>query len=656
MPTLTADQLFGTADQAQPEGAPAPSGVLSSAQLFPPDPGPPQSGAAFDQVWASRELPIANVLNAAGQGVSQAWGARPLGLDDASEDALRKAGIFNDYQTGHESFMKSVNEAIIRPVASLVDAGARAFPALATGAAAGLTQAAADVRGEGGGGAQPEPNAFQRVAGGALGTAGELAYGAAEGLIGPEFGFGLTREGAVHSAAQAEMVRSANSARAVGAIGEGEAGFYDATEPTPENVEARTEAAREAGVEPIAPEPPPPDIHALARRIDPDTFEQYDALALEREQHRATIAQLGEERANSPEALAAQDQVDTIMGRVNGVEARLTNAARERLAKAHEALDTALTDDSPEMRQARSALLDADFAMRDLAPDVSAAYRQARDMAPDLPVTAVQAEAEGAKPGEVAEKSEKATAEGEAQAGETQLTPEQEAGVRAAPVAAAQAETEGQPGNVVGEEKLGEPANPAEGPTETKPATGRGNLKAVEGTGETTTRGLAEGVEETAIEQGLTDRFGDLPEYRRVSMADQAARVTKLMDEDYENAKAVAMGTRQPPEGVLPESVFVGVEKRALAEGDVETLRALATRSRLTTAATTMGQRIRTLGERDASSPVGLIQEVTQAREAAHGNVEAAKAETVAEIRAEVAKAASGADKWASFLENIRCE
>jgi hypothetical protein len=245
--------------------------------------------------------------------------------------------------------------------------------------------------------------------------------------------------------------------------------------------------------------------------------------------------------------------------------------------------------------------------------------------------------------------------------------------------AAAQAASEMtpfEPASVTGEQKLG--ATGREGGAEqaaastqegVQPSTGSegvktgqaryGNLRAVEGTGDLRPRGLAENVEAKAIEDGLTSGFSDLPEYRQLSMADQAAQAQRLMDEDYETAKAIAMGDRQPPKGLLPESVYVAVERRALAEGDLDTIQQLATRSRLTTSATTMGQRIRTLGERDKASPVGMIQEVQAAREAdlakRSGDVKAAKKAAVDEIRAEVRKARSKPDAWADFIQSIKC-
>lgn len=808
----TPDQFAAGPATRGPNDADAP--LPTPDQLYPP----PQSGAAHDTIWSSIAHTGTRIINAAGYGAADSWGARPLGLDADSESALKKAGIFNDYQDGHDSFLKSVNEAWIRPAAAAADFAARGFgiPALISGAASAATQTGEEIKGA-------QPGTVQQALAAPFGIAGELGQAAAGGYIGPEFGFGEAARGAQTATARSELAADAVRARSVGALGEGEAGYYDAVPPTPETVQARSEAAQESGVPLQPPAPPPVDVHALARRIDPDTFEQYDALALEREQHGETLRQLADERENGPEVSAARSELNDVLGiegevsgrelvsRLQALEASAPEGMAERATAAFDRYDAALFNDTPEMVAARNAYINADQRMRDLAPDVSDAYRQAHEMAPDLPLTAVEVEAEGAKPGDAAEKTEKATAEGEAQAGAPDLTPEQEAGVRAAPIAAAEGSAEGTPPNVLGDEKLGNPktfktakgstydvhedgtttrnkaarddaghegdsglkpktsktvyvdnpqdasslsaaglqdlgpkgarviirdgkaslltwnereskwgispsgrdipisdtpeigkaplelwkpaedvpgheayanmhagnaiteineaspldaampASPGQPKTETalpKPPTARyGNLRAVEGTGETATRGLAEGVEEKAIEDGLTDRFGDLPEYRRLSMADQARQVAELMDADYENAKAIAMGDRAPPRGVLPESVFVGVEKRALAEGDVETLRQLATRSRLNTAATTMGQRIRTLGERDATSPVGLIQEVQQAREAAHGpGLEADKAAEVSDIKAEVAKAASGPDKFAEFLKTLECE
>ena len=186
-------------------------------------------------------------------------------------------------------------------------------------------------------------------------------------------------------------------------------------------------------------------------------------------------------------------------------------------------------------------------------------------------------------------------------------------------------------------------------------------VRAVAGTGPLQTRGLAEGIEANAIEKGLTDGFGDLPEYRQVSMADQAAKAADFINQDYDAAKDVAMGRANAPKGLLPESVLVGVEKRATAEGDVQTLHDLATGSKLISQATTMGQRIRTLGERDPLSPVTHIQDVQDARtadlKARKIDPVQAKAAEVSNMKAEVKRTAASAKKptWDNFIQQITC-
>jgi hypothetical protein len=201
-------------------------------------------------------------------------------------------------------------------------------------------------------------------------------------------------------------------------------------------------------------------------------------------------------------------------------------------------------------------------------------------------------------------------------------------------------------------EDLGQGVKPASTGEPTAPA--QGQPAPVEGTGPTRTRGLAAGVESKAVEAGLTARLGDLPEYRQLNMADQAAKATSLLQENPELARRVALGETPAPEGLHPEAAFVAVENKAIAEGDVATIRDLAS-SKLTEQATTMGQRIRTLGERDPNSPVSAIQAVEEAR---GGGKDVGKAvnDAVAELKAHIEKGATiDESAWTKFIDSIRC-
>lgn len=185
-------------------------------------------------------------------------------------------------------------------------------------------------------------------------------------------------------------------------------------------------------------------------------------------------------------------------------------------------------------------------------------------------------------------------------------------------------------------------------------------LKPVESAGPVRQSGLAASVEAQAVEKKLTEGFGDLPQYNRVSMADQAQKASKLIMDDPERARRIAMGHEAAPADLHPESVFVALEDHALKAGDVETLRGLATRSSLSGEATAMGQRIRTLGERGADSPIAAMQELKSLREQSFTKrtgkkLSQAAKETAGEIRQSIEKSAPTKETWDSFITSIEC-
>jgi diguanylate cyclase (GGDEF)-like protein len=179
----------------------------------------------------------------------------------------------------------------------------------------------------------------------------------------------------------------------------------------------------------------------------------------------------------------------------------------------------------------------------------------------------------------------------------------------------------------------------------------------IEGTGPTRTRGLSSSVVQTALANHLDLTVGELPEYRRLSMTDQASRAARLLAEDPDLAQRVARGESPAPRGLLPESVFVALERQAIEQGDVNTLRDLAT-SKLTGEATTMGQRIRALAERDPDSPVAAIQDVVNKRSGGAKNAEKVLRATDEEVdvvtrHLDAIPVESGA--LTTFLDTLRC-
>lgn len=177
-------------------------------------------------------------------------------------------------------------------------------------------------------------------------------------------------------------------------------------------------------------------------------------------------------------------------------------------------------------------------------------------------------------------------------------------------------------------------------------------------TPEIKTSKLSSGVEQKAIEAGLTKGFEGKPEYATVDVKKQAEAALNLIAKDPERAQRIAMGNERPPEGLLPESVFTAVENEALKNGDVSTLRDLATSSSLTSEATGMGQRIRMLAERNPDSAVAQIQDVIKAREEKASkttkDLSEAKKTGTEEIKKEITKTHTK-ETWSSFVESLKC-
>jgi len=146
-----------------------------------------------------------------------------------------------------------------------------------------------------------------------------------------------------------------------------------------------------------------------------------------------------------------------------------------------------------------------------------------------------------------------------------------------------------------------------------------------------------------------------------MNMKEQASKAQELLTKDYEKAKSIAMGEETPPADILPESVFVAVENKAINEGDITTLRNLAVTSELTAEATAMGQRIRTLAERDPESPVTAIKEVARAREESakkrskKKKLKAQVKEDVADIKKEIKKVSTKKQEWIDFVKSLEC-
>lgn len=323
----------------------------------------------------------AHILNQFGQGFKDGWGTGP-GLADESADFLKKAGIYNDAAKGQNDIVKSFNEAVMRPAAAGLDTLVRGGQALVKGLQAGTEQAFTQAG---------QPQLGRDIA--ALPEAFPLAGAEIGGLPGTP--------PALRPMTPADL----NAARDLHVIGPGgEGAYFGTSDPPPPDpaLDAKTlkdavDAEKEAapvtgqGETPATAAPSAPDVHQIARQLNPEVFAKYDPLVERDATLRDWINEMGEDRQNAPEAQQMQSQISDILGKVSGVEDRLTNRQASQLSDLRDQLQDFLTTDTPGMASVRRAQQENQYLMRDLSPQVTAAYDTAQKLAPDAePVDAVQ--------------------------------------------------------------------------------------------------------------------------------------------------------------------------------------------------------------------------------------------------------------------------
>lgn len=366
------------------------------------------TGPEADEFTAASE-PLGRVLRAFGQGAETAWDhGENLGYSDDVNEALKKAGVYADVTKGQGGLMRAYNEAIIRPAVSTVfglpGAVGRGISSLVAGAQGAVAQAGEEVGapalgrdiaalpeafplfGEESGGLRGVPvPARSELLGRELGramneplAASEVDHAAELGIIGPKGrdAWQDTGYGGPVSATQDSITPSVQAR----------------VRSLQETARADAAAGKAPGEAPLA----PTDIHEAARSIAPETFAQFDPLARQVDSLRGQIADAQAELQRSAEAQAPhQAQIADLQERLQDATPRLAKKYEARLADLLPARDAFLADDftmgaltreTPEIQALREQLQRVDYQMRDLAPDVTAAYREAAKQFPETQI------------------------------------------------------------------------------------------------------------------------------------------------------------------------------------------------------------------------------------------------------------------------------
>lgn len=171
---------------------------------------------------------------------------------------------------------------------------------------------------------------------------------------------------------------------------------------------------------------------------------------------------------------------------------------------------------------------------------------------------------------------------------------------------------------------------------------------------------IAKDIQTKAVAKGLTKGYGELAQYSRINVKQEAAKAVDLVNGDKATLEKIIRGEKPLPSDVRATSVIKAVENHPTYGQDPNMLKALA-KSPLNTEASRSAQELRLAAERDKFSPVGAIKSVQDAKTAAFetkSKTPATKAVSseVQQIRA--AKAAApkvSKETFASFVDSLKC-
>jgi len=163
------------------------------------------------------------------------------------------------------------------------------------------------------------------------------------------------------------------------------------------------------------------------------------------------------------------------------------------------------------------------------------------------------------------------------------------------------------------------------------------------------TRG--EDVLHAAVERKLIEALPELPTHVEMNVSKETAKAIDFIKSNPEEALRISQG-EEGNSSVRPEAVYTAMEEKAVREGDAETLLKLS-QSKLPTEA---GQRLKLLDSKDPNSPVKIMRDIRETREAiGERRAKTTKTKVVNEIKSTMRRTRSSLMTWDQVVNKIIC-
>lgn len=168
---------------------------------------------------------------------------------------------------------------------------------------------------------------------------------------------------------------------------------------------------------------------------------------------------------------------------------------------------------------------------------------------------------------------------------------------------------------------------------------------------------IGKSIEAKAVEDGLTEGFGNTAGYDKITIADQSARTADLINTDLDKARAVIRGEEPLPSGMKGTALITAMEDYIKKNPNADLAYELAN-SPLVTGTSEAAQEMRLAAERTPDSAAAKLAEIKAAQaKIVTPKIAAARRAAIKEALPEAGKVLLPKEElsWDRFLEAIAC-